>query len=347
MQGSRNFVPLKVLALGAVLMLVASLPALAAGNADYKGWFVALDLANTQPNSLDQHYANHLNTSSTPVTDERLVMENDADFTYRASVGYSWGKDKGALVVSYWSFDNEDTVDGNLVGGVYPTIFGYGYYGGMYIYNGGTGAGGGVFFQATSKVQASTIDLDYVRPVSVTPHLTVKWLAGLRIASYEEDQGFLGNDNGVYYGGGNSYYEQTKHFKSDGVGLRVGVKANMGIGDHFSIAPSAVFSFLQADTKGNSMQNFISGGAIETNESTDDNIRGEIRDFDVKAVWSYGRLDYWVGYAMSSWSGMVTDPVPGNEGGHYAAGPITSRGRDNISFNSVHAGVTFRFGKGK
>jgi hypothetical protein len=329
-----------MLALTALLVTAAAAPALAAGNDDYKGWFVALDLANTQPNSLDQHYANHVVTGTTPVTDERLVLENDADFTYRATAGYSWGKDKGALMVSYWSFDNEDTVDGNLIGGVYPTIFGYGYYGGMYIYNPGAP---GVSFTAASKVQASTIDLDYVRPVSVTPHLTVKWLAGLRVASYEEDQAFTGTDNG-YYG----YYDgtQTKHFKSDGFGLRVGVKASMGIGDHFSIVPSAVFSFMQADTAGNSRQEFVTG-EIETNQATDDNIKGEIRDFDVKAMWSYGKVDYWLGYAMSAWDGMVTDPVPGNEGGHLAAGPIDSRSRDSISFNSLHAGMTFRFGKTK
>ena len=316
-------------------MLAIATPATAAGN-DYKGWFAALDLATTQPYSLDQHFANHVDTTVTPSPNERLVMDNDSDFTYRASVGYSWGKSLGSLKVSYWSFDNDDTMTDTLAGEVVPTIFGYGYnYGGMYILN-----PAGVDVTATSKVKASTADLDYVRPIVTGDKTTLNWLAGLRVASYEEDQGFVGF-NGTYY------YYQNKHFKSTGTGLRVGASADFGFTDHFSLVSSAVFSFLQADTKGDSSQEFGASGLTETNHAEDDHVRGEMRDFDVKAVWSYGHLDYYLGYSMSSWSGLVTDPVPAVGGGFFGIGSAEPRSRDNISFNSLHGGVKWRFGKTK
>ena len=314
-------------------MLAFATPASAAGE-DFKGWFVALDLATTQPNSLDQHFANHIDTTQTPAPVERLVIDNKTDFTYRASAGYSWGGSLGSLKVSYWSFDNDDKMTDTLAGYVNPTIFGFGFNStyAMYVYN-----AAGVNFTATSKVKATSTDLDYVRPIATSEKNTLSWLAGLRVASYEEDQGFVGFD-------GTNYYYQNKHFKSNGVGLRVGAAAEFGFTDHFSLVSSAVFSFLQADLKGNSSQQFPPPGVTETAHAKDNNIRGEMRDFDVKAVWSYGAIDYWLGLSTSSWSGLVSDPVPA-VGGFFGSGSSEPRGRDNISFNSLHAGVKWKFGK--
>ena len=320
----------------AVLGMLAIATPAAAADKDYKGWFVALDFASTQPNSLDQHYANHYSFAPPPLQVERLVLENDSDFTYRASAGYSFGGALGSLKVSYWSFDNEDKLTDNLVGGVYPTIFGYGYYGGMYIYNGTTG----VNFTTSAKVKASTTDLDYVRPIVSGEKSTLSWLAGLRVASYEETRSFVGSD-------GVNFFYQDKNFESDGMGLRVGAAAEFGFTEHFSMVSSMVFSFLQADTEGTSSQLFGTGGQNESVHGEDDNIRGEIRDFDIKAVWSFGHLDYWVGYEVSSWDGLVNDPIPPVGGGFNGIGSAESRSRDNISFNSAHVGVKWRFGKAK
>src|SRR5262249_7134444 len=149
---------------------------------DYKGWYANLDLALTQPDSLDQHYANHIQfRGSGRFENERLVLDNDADATFRLDVGYSWAK-KGSLQLSWGQFDNDDHHDDTLNGGVYPTIFGYGAYGGAYVYN-----SAGVDFEASSSVKASTWDVDYVRPMSAGDKFSVRWLAGLRVASYEED----------------------------------------------------------------------------------------------------------------------------------------------------------------
>src|SRR5262245_50026217 len=211
-----------VFALVVIAAVAASSPARAAG-ADDKGWFVFLDLANTQPNSLDQHFADHTDFSTTPASTERLTIDNDADLTFKIGGGYGFGNGNGSLRVSYWSFDNDDEQSGSPLGGLYPTIFGYGYNGGgMYLYNSTTG----VAYTATSSVKASTIDVDYLREVVGGDKASLHWLAGLRVANYEEDQDFEGHD-------GLSDYFQDKHIESDGFGLRVGAAAEFKFTEHF------------------------------------------------------------------------------------------------------------------
>src|SRR5437773_1296735 len=316
-------------------MLATAAPARA--DDDVKGWFVALDIAMTQPNSLDQSFATHIDQTATPFRDTRLMMDNDSDMTYRASVGYGFGKGLGNLRVSYWSFDKGDEQAGTLLGGgVYPSVFGYGYnYGYVSLYN-----PAGVTYKATSKVKARAYDLDYVRPISVGEKFSVQWLVGLRVARYEEDQTFFGDSNGYPYGAATDF--ETKHFKSDAKGPRVGVTGVFGFGKHFSLDGSLAVSFLQADTDALATQT-VNGTLEEIRRSSDDHIRGEIRDFDLKGVWSYGPLDYYIGYAASEWDGLVTDPLPASN----CCGGVNpgSRGRQTVSFNSVHGGVTFRFGK--
>lgn len=333
--GLRTRAVLMAAALGAVMFGAASVPATAAQD-DYKGWFLALDLANTQPNGLDQQYATYVDATSFFGT--RQVIENDADLTYAVKIGYSWGA-LGGLSVSYWSFDNEDKVDESVTGSyVYPTVFGaYGYNNGgayglgfSYYYLGG---GFPVTVQATSKVQASTIDIDYFRPMQAGERLTIKWIAGLRSATFEEDRTFDGIDA---YG---VYYSQAKHIESDAFGVKLGAKAIFGFTDRFSLQGGMAFSFLQASTDAMATQN--ANGTLDSLTSSDDNLRGEIRDYDLRAVWSWDHFDFWVGYGGQTWDGLVSDPINGSCCG---ASGADSTQRDNVSFNMAHAGVAFRFG---
>ena len=209
---------------------------------DYKGWFLALDLASTQPGGLDQQYATYVDQSGGPTNGfgTRMVIENDADLSYGASIGYAWGA-LGGLAVSYWGFDNEDEVVDSVTGSlVYPTVFG------MYAFNYGQSFSLGnagyfpVDLTATGKVQASTIDIDYFRPMQAGEKLTITWVAGLRSATFEEDRTFDGADtSGVYY-------IETKHIESDGFGVKLGATAMFGFTDHFGLQGSMAFSFLQA-----------------------------------------------------------------------------------------------------
>jgi len=327
-----------VIAVVAVLGALAfGAPALAA-DPDYKGWYGNLDLALTQPDSLDQHFANHVQfPGNGAVSNERMVIDNDDSLTFRFEAGYSWGR-KGSLQISYWQFDNDDSQSDTLNGGVYPSLFGYGVYGGQYIYN-----ATGVDFEATSSEKATTWDVDYIRPMSAGEKLTIKWLAGLRVASYEEDQTFEGSD-GIYT------YTQDKHFDSDAVGLRVGATMVFDFTKSFGVEAGAAFSFLQGDLSGTSHQSCPAGSncdgagvrSHEENEASDGNVRGDIQDYHVRAVWNHGPIDWYVGYGMSAWGGLVADPVPAIISP--AVGATPSRGRDNIAFSGWQAGVRYRFG---
>lgn len=330
----RSRVTAATVAVASILLLTIGTAA-AAGDA-YRGWYGNLDLALSQPNSLDQHFANFIDFSSSTTRDHRLVMDNDADTTWRLDVGYGWGG-KGSLQVSYWQFDNEDSQGGSLDGSVYPTIFGYGTNGGMYAYD-----ATGVRYAAESSVKASTWDVDYVRPMKSGSMLTVRWLAGLRVASYEEDQSVEITDAATGYDCSTYACRQDKHFESDALGFRFGATAVFHLTTRLDLETAAAFSFMQADTTGDSSQTFV-GVSRETNHGSDDNILARINDYRIAAVWNVGPADVVIGYQYADWRGLVADPVPGNEEGHFAAGPIGPRGRDSIAFGGWSAGVRWRF----
>ena len=220
---------LVVICLFAPVMLTLTTPATAEDD-EYKGWFGVLDLALTQPNSLDQHFARSFDLSGPILQSDRSVVDNDDDSTFRVGIGYSWGR-LGNLKVSYWEFDNNDSQIANLSGYIYPTVSGFvqdvltaNY---AYLYNYPA-----MPAKATSNVEARTLDLDYVRPIAIGENFTLKWLAGLRVADYEEDQAVDGDS--VYYG----YFtypvtfQETKHIESKAFGFRVGAT---GV---FSTSPS-------------------------------------------------------------------------------------------------------------
>src|SRR5207245_6373915 len=80
---------LSLAGIAAFVLLAAASPARAADK-DYKGWFAALDLATTQPDSLDQHFATEMDASNNHA--KRLVIDNKAHASWRGSVGYDFGK---------------------------------------------------------------------------------------------------------------------------------------------------------------------------------------------------------------------------------------------------------------
>jgi len=335
MQGSRSLALLKLVALGGVLVLVAWSPSKAADE-DYNGWFVALDLATTQPNGFEQSYAAVVD--NTNFFTSRLVVDNDTDFTYKIKVGYGMGKGLGRLMVSYWSFDNEQTSNETINGYyIYPTVFTYGYN------NGGSyGMYGPVTAQIASKIKATTFDLDYVRPIAASEKNSLSWLMGLRSATFEEDQGFNGTDSSVTP----ITYIQTKHIESDAVGVRLGATAHFGFTPHFALEGSLIYSFLQASTDAVADQTAIQAGTtVDQNTASDDHVRGETRDIDVRAVWTYGNLGYWAGYSASTWDGFVADPIAGGSCCNVGTGMGRSS-RESVGFNSLHGGIVFKFGKG-
>jgi len=320
----------------AATMAIAAAPARAA-DPSYEGWFLALDAAMTQPTGLDQHYA----TAYDPNTggQESLILDNDAGFSGRAGIGFKWGE-LGALTLSYWSFDNDDktsAVDNTRY--IYPTVFG-GYAANNAPYGGTYGLGVGysfpVNYSATSSVKASTIDLEYSRPMQAGERVTINWIAGLRSVTFEEDLGFSGDDSYGYY------YIQKRHIKSDAYGIKVGALFDFGLTQHFSLQGLMAFSFLQGNSDAETSQAAL--GGYDSLTVSDNNLRGEIRDYDLRAMWSWKTVDAYFGYGGSTWDGLVADPT----GDMNNLGTTKSDGHDrsSIGFNSFHAGMVFRFGGG-
>jgi len=125
----------------------------------------------------------------------------------------------------------------------------------------------------------------------------------------------------------------------------MGVGLDWGFTDRFSLGGGLAFSLLQAKTDGDASQSCPSCPYRESLSVSQDNLRGMITDIDLKAIWKWKQFDVWVGYSVSEWEGIVTDPISGNDGDP-GIGPTYPNGRDAISFNSLHAGIKWRFGKG-
>jgi major outer membrane protein len=323
------------LALAALLALAAPAAATAGPNDEMKGWMLALEVALTQPSGLDQEYA-FLSATPPAVQGSRLILDNDTDLTYRISGGYNFGLDMGSLEVSYWTFDNDDQESKAPGADVFPTLFGYGFYSTNVTYLSGATT------RATSSVKASTLDVDYSRALDVGEKFTFRWLAGLRTASFEEERSLDADGSGTYY---DYSIRQTRHVDSDAFGVKVGGRGTFGFTEHFGMEGGLAVSLLQADAKGNSFQSItdLSGPVTssERNRGEDDSALGKIIDVDLRGTWTSGALSVYIGYSASSWEGFVQDPNPPRT----SFFPLASgRSRDSVSFNSLNAGIVFRFG---
>jgi hypothetical protein len=327
------------------LMAATCSPAQAAPD-DFKGFLFALDLALTQPSGLDSHIATVTNTTIFPSQTQRIVLDNDADVTWSARVGYGFGLDMGKIQVSYWSFDNDDKETFTRAGFLSPALFGYGFYGAMYICN-TTGGGYGycdsslpLTFTGGSGVKAHTLDLDYSRDAEVSSRFHLNWLAGLRVASYQEERSFEAFD-GTYL------YLQDKSWDADAWGIRVGAGGTLNLTEHFGLRGSLAYSALLGSTEGEASQTFVNGGLTcgfppckDIRTGKDDNLHGNIVDLELKGVWSAGPVDVSLGFASSTWSGFVGDPVPAQA---FRLVP-ESPSNESIGFDRFEVGVLWRIG---
>src|SRR5262249_21578364 len=140
----------------------------------------------------------------------------------------------------------------------------------------------------------------------------LKWLIGLRHAEFEEDRGFEALDTGPVPP---QLDTQDRRLQVDGNGIRFGVGTVFGFSKHFALEAGVAFSFLQASVDAHARQEKNDGvnDFVDNVEGSNDNVRGEIRDFDARVVWTYGRLKYSLGYGGSTWDGLVNDPIGGVE----------------------------------
>jgi hypothetical protein len=327
---------LLLFSLAVVTFVAAGSPARAAGT-DYKGWFVALDVASTQPTGLDNRYATAIDlTNPTTTPQEFLFFDNKAGFSGSVRVGYSFGE-LGGLEATYWSFDNDDSMkktEGTNY--IYPLVFG-----GYAFNNAGTyGLAPPATYTVTSSIKAHTGDLDYFRVQDAGEKFTIKWIGGLRAASFDEDLTFEGSDTGAYTAG----IKQTRHIDSKAFGVKAGAKLSYGLTKHFGLQGTLAFSILQGTSDQHTIQ--IANGVVDELKLSTDHIQGEIRDYDLRAVWSWPRFDLYVGYGGQTWDGLPKVRT-GSEIQLTTGLPTkaVSDDRSSIGFMSYHAGVVWRFGK--
>ena len=325
----------------AALLALAATPAAAAGD-EVKGWILGLDLALTQPGGLDQEYAFEGSILTTPIQGRRHLLDNDPKATTRISAGYNFGLDLGSLEVSYWGFDNDDGRSGVMSGEVYPTVFGYAYYGFTSAY---LSSPYGVKTRAESSVQATSLDVDYSRALDVGSNFTFRWLAGLRSVTFEEEVTFEGSATDSY-GYGYSI-TQKRHVDSSAFGVKVGGRGSFGFTKRFSLEGGLAVSLLQANVKGDSRQTIDFSDPVDPftvswqNRADVDSGRGQILDLDLKGIWTEGPLSVYLGYSASSWEGLVRDPNPPRSTVYPL---IAGRGRDSVSFTGFNVGIIYRFG---
>ncbi len=321
--------------LGLALLLLFS-PAPQAAE-EPRGFLLALDAALTQPSGLDRPLATVINGSIFPPQSERIALEHDADVTWGAGIGYDFGREYGRVQVSYWTFENDDSESFTRTGLVSPALFGYGYYGYMLLCNQSFGSCDPtlpVRFAGTSDIKASTWDLDYADALHISEHFDLRWLAGLRTASFEEGQSFQGTDE-LYT------YVQEKSLDVDAIGIRVGAGADFRLTPHFSLRAGLAYSSLIGSSEGKASQNFVELGLSESRTGKDDQFSGSILDLELRGVWSAGPVDISLGLTSSQWNGFSRDPVPAT--GFLGVGESSTN--DSFSFASFEVGLLWRFGR--
>jgi hypothetical protein len=213
---------------------------------------------------------------------------------------------------------------------------------GGYAYNnaGSYGLAPPATYTVTSSIKAHTADMDYFRVMDAGEKFTIKWIGGLRAASFDEDLTFEGTDTGAYAGG----IKQSRSIQTKAYGVKAGAKLSYGLTKHFGLQGTMAFSILQGTSDQNTKQ--IVGATVDELKLSTDHISGEIRDYDMRAVWSWPRFDLYVGYGGQTWDGLpkvrtgseiqLTTGLPTK---------VASDDRNSIGFMSYHAGIVWRFGK--
>ena len=311
-----------------------------------RGWLLALDAALAQPSGLERPLATVIDAISFPPRSERILLEHDADLAWGAGVGYDFGREYGRIQVSYWTFENDDSENFTRTGYVAPALFGYGYvYGVMFMCNQSFGSCDPtlpVRFAGSSDIKASTWDLDYADSLEVSERFNLRWLAGLRAATYEEEQSFQGTDE-LYT------YRQEKSLDVDAVGIRVGAGGDFRLTPHFTLRGGLAYSSLIGSSEGKASQTFVDGGlscgfppCTELRTGKDDQFSGSILDLELRGVWSAGPVDISLGLTSSEWNGFSRDQVPAATG---FLGVGESATDDSFSFASFEVGLLWRFGR--
>ena len=340
------------------LLLIIVTPA-AASDADHKGWYLAVEAASTTPGNVNTPLM-----ASTPgyyaiggsmdIESNVEYMDFDSDVSGRVTLGYSWGK-SGRLQVTFWDYSDDEAKSG--FSAYYPSyrvnFFTIGplsnFYNGSYYYY------SDMSFDMTQELEATTVDIEFLRPVSMeSENLTVTWGIGLRYTSFEDEVVGEYVLDPLGLGPGTFRFPVTREVESDGIGMT----GSMGVEYTFpsrllGISSNLRVGFIVSDVDSNhsitDLDGYYSGYTVSQSVSMEDEV-GNTVDFEANLVFhANDRLDFDVGWFYSTWTGMsevaLSRTHPGG-GPIFLGGPgptIPGEDRERITFSGPKVRARFRF----
>jgi hypothetical protein len=161
------------------ILAVAAISSLPAAAAHEEGWYAWIEGYSTMANNLHHAYAatEHENSED----GEILMLDPDSEISTGVGFGWGWGE-KGAIRVSYWTYDLEDSREDRITG--YNSIDDsfLGNYTGYYY----------TPFDAegTSEVDATSIEVEYVNHKDLTDMWTLGMVLGVRHVVFEDEMSF-------------------------------------------------------------------------------------------------------------------------------------------------------------
>ncbi len=319
------------------------------GGDDEQGFFLFLDAMLAQPGDTDMVVAESVNAAGSTQTAGKVLPVWDAGLAGRFGGGYRWATG-GALSVSFWSFDDDQSfaADGPAGGFLNFAIGPATYYDGYPVFN--FGIPGSAAFRA--NLEASTVDVAFSQTQELSDILSMEWSVGLRFASYEDGVtgtydlcASTGCDGGYGYVPGEIAFAAERTTKSDMFGIRAGVRGKYSISERVAVRSGLALSLLTGDVESRSGLTPIGtlNGAIDPpgRYVADESDRsGRIVELDVGVEFDLVRdlLRLSVGYEHAIWEGVPADLARNPPGMLTVLEP-----RDRVSFSGARLGLWVRF----
>lgn len=329
----------------AVLVLLAAPAARAAD--DHKGFYILADAALATPGNTNTAILSSglEDGGQTGSFDSEVVwMDWDDDLAWNLGFGYSFGE-KGRIQVSYWSYSGEADIDGTG-----PDNNNYSWF------NIGPVASVGYSFYETpfdydfnQEIDATALDIDFLRTTHLNSPVTVDWGVGLRILSFEDSV------EGSYVDDSGNRFPASRLIESDGFGfsgtLGVGYDFNNRFGVSTGMKVGFVVSDVDAETEVTDQDGYYHTAGF-THTAAVDGMDDEVAfTLDFNASLNIQIVDAFhidVGWFFTQWTDMPENNL-GREvfGTDDQAGMrLNGEGRDRITWSGPRIAGVWKFGKG-
>lgn len=334
------------------LLAVAVLAAPAAQADDHEGWYLLAEAAMATPGNtntaLTSSALEWTGSRSGTAESEVVWMEWEDDPAFSIGFGYSMGE-KGRIQVSYWDYSGEAEMDGTAGGSGLYTFFNVGpttsiYYSFYYTFD----------YDFTQEIDASALDLEFLRTTELNSPVTIDWGVGLRLLSFEDTVDGVYVDSGLPTG---HRFPASRRIESDGYGLTGSVGVGYGFGDRFGLSTDMRVGFVISDvdaqseitdqdgyyhTAGFTHRTSVAGFDDEVAMTIDFNA-----DFTIRFVDAF-HLD--VGWFFTQWNDLPENQLSREttewDLGTFTVTPLRLPGenRDRITWSGPRLAFVWKFG---